>query len=170
MRYGRWLGVAVLLLMAAPLQAVSVRGRIVGVSDGDTFTLLDGARVQHKIRLIGVDALEKRQAFGKKAKSALSALAYGRHAEADCRKFDRDKRRLCVVFVGGRDIGLEQVKAGMVWWFRRYAKEQTPRERIEYEHAESQAKRHRDGLWSDENPKPPWEWRRENKKRRRPLE
>lgn len=159
MRYGRWLSGVVLLLMAAPLQAVNVSGRIVGISDGDTLTLLDARRVQHKIRPIGIDAPEKRQAFGKRAKSALSALAYGRHAEADCRKFDRDKRRLCVVYVDGRDIGLEQVKAGMAWWFRRYAKEQTLQERIDYEKTELRAKRHRDGLWSDPNPIPPWEWR-----------
>ena len=105
-------------------------------------------------------APEKKQPFGGKAKTSLSALAYNRTAEADCRKIDRFRRKVCVVFVGGKDVGLEQIKAGMAWWYRQYAKEQTPQERINYENAETLAKRNRYGLWNGTNPTPPWEWRR----------
>ena len=148
-----------LLLISAHAPAETLTGRIVGVSDGDTLTLLDAKQVPHKIRVAGIDAPEKKQSFGEKAKSSLSAMAYNRSAEADCRKTDRYRRRVCVVFVGGKDVGLEQIKAGMAWWYRQYAKEQTQQERIDYEQAESQAKRHRYGLWSGPSPTPPWEWR-----------
>ena len=154
-----------LLLISVRAPAETLTGRIVGVSDGDTLTLLDAKQVPHKIRGAGIDAPEKKQPFGEKAKSSLSALAYNRAAEADCRKIDRYRRKVCVVFVGGKDVGLEQIRSGMAWWYRQYAKEQTPQERIDYEHAEAQAKRHRDGFWSDPNPIPPWEWRHHERQR-----
>ena len=135
-------------------------GRVVGISDGDTLTLVDDAHVQHKIRLSGIDAPEKKQGFGEKSKTSLSSMVYNRQTEADCRKVDRYKRKICVVFVNGRDVGLEQIKAGMAWWYQDYAKEQPKQERIDYEQGEFHAKRRRLGLWNSTNPIPPWEWRR----------
>ena len=153
------------LLLSTHVSAEMLTGRIIGVSDGDTITLLDAAHISHKIRVAGIDAPEKKQPFGEKAKTSLSTLAYNRTADADCRKTDRYRRKVCVVFVGGKDVGLEQIKAGMAWWYQQYAKEQTHQERIDYEHAESQAKRHRYGLWSGPNPTPPWEWRHPGRQR-----
>ena len=154
-----------LLLISVRAPAATLTGRVVGVSDGDTLTLLDAKQVPHKIRIVGIDAPEKKQSFGEKAKSSLSALAYNRTAEADCRKTDRYRRQVCVVFVGGKDVGLEQIKTGMAWWYRQYAKEQTQRERLDSEHAESLANRNRYGLWSGPNPTPPWEWRHHGRQR-----
>lgn len=148
-----------LLLVSARVPAETVTGRIVGISDGDTVTLLDREHVQHKIRVAGIDAPEKKQDFGEKSKSHLSALAYNRQAQADCRKIDRYRRQICVVYVDGRDVGLEQVKVGMAWWYQQYAREQSKQERIDYEHAEFLAKLHRTGLWNSKNPTPPWDWR-----------
>jgi len=159
------LGFLFLLLISSRVPAETLTGRIVGISDGDTLTLLDAKRVQHKIRVAGIDAPEKKQPFGEKAKSSLSALTYNRSAEADCRKIDRYRRNVCVVFVGGMDVGLEQIKAGMAWWYQQYARDQTKRERIDYEHAESLAKLRRFGLWNNANPTPPWEWRHDRRQR-----
>lgn len=155
----------VLLLIATRVPAETLTGRIIGVSDGDTITLLDSERVSHKIRVAGIDAPEKQQPFGVKAKTSLSGLAYNRTAEAECRKIDRYRRKVCVVFVSGKDVGLEQIKAGMAWWYQQYAKEQTRQERIDYERAESLAMQHRYGLWNSKNPMPPWEWRRNGRQR-----
>ena len=138
-------------------------GRIVAVTDGDTLTLLDRSFVQHKIRLSGINAPEKKQAFGQRAKATLSTNAYGLPAEADCRKTDRYGRNICVVRVNGRDIGLEQIRAGMAWWYRQYARDQTSQEQKDYEEGESQAKFAKRGLWTENNPTPPWEWRRASK-------
>jgi len=146
-------------LLSLPASAEIVAGRVVAIADGDTLTLLDGKNQQHKIRLAGIDAPEKSQDFGQKAKTGLSALAFDRSATADCRKRDRYQREICVVVVGGKDVGLEQIRGGMAWWYKQYAREQTAIERTDYEQAEFIAKLHRVGLWNSKNPTPPWDWR-----------
>ena len=151
------------MVFAMPVFAESISGRIVAVADGDTLTLLDRSFVEHKIRLSGIDAPEKKQAFGQRAKAALSANAYGLQAEADCLKTDRYRRNICVVRVNRRDVGLEQIRAGMAWWYRQYARDQTLQEQRVYEDAEEQAKSAKRGLWIDKEPIPPWEWRRTSK-------
>ena len=84
-----------------------VEGRVVGVSDGDTITVLDDAKSQHKIRFAGIDAPEKGQAFGERSKQNLSALVFQKRVEARCHKKDRYGREVCAVFVSLRDVGLE---------------------------------------------------------------
>lgn len=149
----------VLALLSVAARAEVITGRVVGIADGDTLTLLDATNQQHKIRLAGIDSPEKAQDFGQKAKTSLSAMAFNQQASADCRKRDRYQREVCVVSVGGKDVGLEQVRAGMAWWYRQYAAQQTAQERADYEHAEFNAKIHRFGLWNSKNPTPPWDWR-----------
>ncbi len=61
--------------------------------------------------------------------------------------------------VDGQDINLAQVASGMAWWYRKYQKEQTIRQREDYELAESQAKKLRTGLWIDPEPESPWDFR-----------
>jgi endonuclease YncB( thermonuclease family) len=123
-------------------------------------TLLDGTNQQHKIRLAGIDSPEKAQDFGQRAKTTLSDLAFDQVATAECRKRDRYQREICVVKVAGKDVGLEQIRAGMAWWYRQYISEQTVLERADYEQAEAGANAGRLGLWSGKNPTPPWAWRR----------
>lgn len=149
-----------LLLLAMNASAETLRGRVVGIADGDTLTLLDANYQQHKIRLSGIDAPEKRQPFGAQSKSSLSALTFDQVATAECPKQDRYGRWVCVVSIHDKDIGQEQVKRGMAWWYKQYAKEQSSQARVDYEQAELFAKSRRRGLWSDRDPMPPWEWRR----------
>lgn len=133
---------------------------VVGVSDGDTITVLDHERSQHKIRLSGIDAPEKKQAFGQRSKTFLSDLIYGRTVVLECSNRDRYQREICVILLDGRDANLEQIKAGMAWWYRQYANTQTIERRATYERSESEARRNRVGLWHDNSAEPPWEWRR----------
>ena len=109
---------------------------------------------------MGIDAPESRQPFGQKSKSSLAAMVFHRQVSADCGKTDKYRREVCKILVDGVDVNLEQVKAGMAWWYRQYVREQSPKDREDYEIAEFNAKSHRLGLWSDKNPEPPWEWRR----------
>ena len=157
----RFLSVSLLLLsgLLAPVHAEIITGRVVGVTDGDTLTLLDSSNQTHKVRLAGIDAPEKDQDFGQKAKASLSSLAFGQAAEAHCQKKDRYRRDVCVVKVNDKDVGLEQIRTGLAWWYRQYAREQTRQERIDYERDEQDAKNRRLGLWSSNAPMPPWEWR-----------
>ena len=136
-----------------------LEGRVAGVADGDTITLLDGNQQQHKICLAGIDAPEKAQPYGQRSKQYLADLAFGKDAKADCFKVDRYNRDVCTVHVGGKDVGPAQLDAGLAWWFRKYAHEQPPKDRVDYQAAEDTAAADRTGLWQDKNPVPPWEWR-----------
>lgn len=59
----------------------------------------------------------------------------------------------------GHDVNLEQLRAGMAWWYREYAKEQVPQNRRAYEQAENEARAAKRGLWAEAKAAPPWEWR-----------
>ena len=149
------------VLAAGPADARDFDGRVVGIQDGDTVTVLDASKQQHRIRIAGIDAPEKAQAFGAAAKENLARLAFGQQADVRCSKRDRYGREVCNVYVGARDVGLEQVRSGHAWWFREYAREQAPEDRKVYETAESEARGARRGLWHDASPTPPWDWRRQ---------
>ena len=140
-----------------------VEGRVVGVSDGDTITVLDDAKAQHKIRFAGIDAPEKGQPYGERSKQSLSELVFQKRVEVRCHKKDRYNREVCAVYEGLRDVGLEQIRAGMAWWYREYAHEQATQDRLVYRDEEESAKASRAGLWKDAKPMPPWEWRRRNR-------
>ena len=144
-------------------QADTLSGRVVAVHDGDTITVLDANRTQHKIRLAGIDAPEIKQAFGSRSKQNLSNLVYNRQVTVNWQKYDRYERTVGVVLVDGRDVNLEQVRAGMAWWYRQYARNQSPADRRLYEAAENDARTAKRGLWVDANPVPPWEWRHRTK-------
>lgn len=155
----RYLVVFGLLLQAGQILADTVEGRVVGVSDGDTITVLDAQRQQHKIRLAGIDAPESKQPFGQTSKKHLSDLVFDRDVILDCGKTDKYRREVCVVMVDGQDANLAQVAAGMAWWYRKYQKEQAAAQRASYEAAEAAAKAGKVGLWQEADPVPPWEWR-----------
>ena len=150
------------VLAAGVLQtaAATLTGRIVSISDGDTVTLLDANLQQHKIRLSGIDAPEKRQPFGNRSRLHLGALVFGKQVTADCPKTDRYKRALCTIEVDGVDANLAQIKAGMAWHYKAYERDQRPADRARYRLAERQAREERQGLWTDRDPLPPWEFRK----------
>lgn len=134
-------------------------GQVVGVTDGDTITVLDDQRTQHKIRLAGIDAPEKAQAFGQRSKEALSALVFGRRVTVETGKQDRYRRTVGKVIIDGRDANLAQVVAGMAWHYKKYEGEQSPSDRLLYADAEREAREVRRGLWLDAEPTAPWDWR-----------
>ncbi len=160
----RWLAVAavaVALLIAWQIAAAeTLHGRVVSVADGDTVTVLDSSKAQYRIRLSGIDAPERGQPFGTRARENLAKWAFRRDVIVEWRKKDRYGRLVGVVLVDGHDVNLEQVRAGLAWWYRDYAKEQTAAERDVYELAEKAARERKLGLWVDPKPVPPWELRR----------
>ena len=148
--------------MLSPISNADVlTGYVVGITDGDTLTL-QVKRQQFKIRIAGIDAPERLQAWGDRSKTNISRLTLNQTAVADCPKVDRWGLKICKVNVNAVDIGLEQVTDGMAWWYGKYAKELTPEDQSLYEHAELMAKLRRLGLWGDTNPVPPWDFRKEN--------
>ena len=153
---------AMLMALASPLAALSAErhGTVVGISDGDTLTLLDANKTQYRIRLDGIDAPERTQPYGQRARQSLAALAHGRVASADCPKVDRYGRAVCRVIIDGVDVGLEQIRRGYAWHYVKYAHEQRATDRERYSRAESDARSASIGLWSFSDPIPPWDYRR----------
>jgi endonuclease YncB( thermonuclease family) len=135
-------------------QAASFSGKVVGVADGDTLTVLTASKKQHKIRLAEIDAPEKHQPFGSKSKQSLSDLCFGKEAEVTPFVKDRYKRIVAPVKCAGVDANAEQVNRGMAWVYRRYAKDH---DLYVLEHGAKAGKR---GLWADSSPTPPWQWRK----------
>ncbi len=171
----RWLAVRALVVIVIAVSTASVfaapwvvEGRVVGVSVGDTITVLDSDKKQHKVRINGIDAPEKGQAFGDRSRQSLAQMTYGKDARIECHKVDRFGREVCKVWVQpsgcprcGKtlDVGLAQISVGLAWWFRRYANEQSAEDCGRYESEEEEARLRKRGLWVDAKPVPPWEWR-----------
>lgn len=151
------------LFLAWPVSAETIYGRVVGITDGDTATVLDASNTQWKIRLMGIDAPEKKMPFGQRSKEHLSDLVFDKQVSVEYSKQDRYGRTVGKIMVNGIDANLEQVKAGMAWHYKQYQSEQAPDERTSYTQAEEMAKSGRKGLWVDDQPTPPWDWRKEQK-------
>jgi endonuclease YncB( thermonuclease family) len=133
---------------------------VVGITDGDTITVLDDTKAQHRVRLAGIDAPEKGQAFGNKSHQHLADLVAGQRVTVEWYKRDRFGRIVGKVLMGGLDVCLEQVRAGMAWHYKKYASEQSPEDRRTYAEVEEQARASKAGLWKDARAVPPWEFRR----------
>ncbi|MBI3654045.1 MAG: thermonuclease family protein [Acidobacteria bacterium] len=144
-------------------QTKTITGKVVGVADGDTITLLDPGNKQFKIRFQGIDAPESRQAFGQRSKQNLSDLVFGKTVTVEFEKTDRYGRTLGKVLLDGKDINLEQLKAGLAWFYRHYQNELGEADRKAYDAAEAEAKKAKRGLWQDANPQPPWDYRHPSK-------
>lgn len=151
---------AAVVLAAGPAVADTLAGLVVGVHDGDTLTILDSAKVQHKVRLACIDAPELGQPWGQRSKQGLSAAVYLKQVEVEWHKRDRYGRLVGKVQTDGHDVNLMQVSSGLAWHYVEYAKEQTPGDRLLYASAEAIARRDGVGLWRDPVPTPPWDHRR----------
>ena len=137
----------------------TLSGRVVGITDGDTLTLLDQNNGQHKIRLASIDTPEKKQPFGNRSKQSLSDMVFNKIVTVETDKRDRYGRELGKVLASGKDVNLEQVRAGMAWHYKAYERTQSATDRKAYADAENEAKAVKRGLWVDADPTPPWEWR-----------
>ncbi len=167
----RHLLVLSLLLQAGPILADTIAGRVGDISDGATLTVVDKARVRHKVRLAAIDAPEFRQPYGKESKQHLIDLVLGKEVRVEWRKQDRYGRIVgkltlqtppCPTCPKTLDAGLAQLEAGLAWWDRETRREQSLADQGYYEYAEFDARNRRIGLWQDAAPMPPWEWRKKN--------
>ncbi len=152
-----------LLFLAGNLNAISLQGKVVHVADGDTITVLDATNTQHKIRLQGIDAPEKAQAFGQKSKQSLHQLIHSKQVTVEFQKKDKYGRTVGKLVLNGLDVCLEQIKLGMAWHNKQYESEQTKEDRETYAQAELATRAQALVLWKDKNATPPWEYRRQQK-------
>ena len=129
-------------------------GRVVGITDGDTITLRT-TEDTIKVRLTGIDAPERRQPFGTKAKQALSGQVFGKDVTVNSSGEDRYGRTLGEIIVDGESVNVRLVRGGWAWWYTRYSPDDT-----QLRDAQQEARQAGRGLWADPNPVPPWDWRR----------
>jgi endonuclease YncB( thermonuclease family) len=137
--------------------AQTYQGRVIGVSDGDTLTLLTPEKQPIKVRLAEIDAPEKSQAFGQRSKQSLSDLVFGKQVRVEQQDRDRYGRVVGKVYVGSLDVNAEQVRRGMAWVYRKYAKDRSLFK------LEEEARAAKIGLWSNLHAMPPWEYRHGSK-------
>jgi micrococcal nuclease len=130
------------------------QGLVIGVKDGDTIEVYYNGEAQ-TVRLLGVDCPEKKQAFGTRAKLFTSAMCFGKTVTVESNsKLDRYQRILGTVFVDSKNLNAELVKAGMAWHYKHYSNDKNLSD------LEEEAKQSKAGLWVDEEPIAPWEYRK----------
>ena len=156
----RFLLTAALGLLALTGSTLAEQLKVVSISDGDTFTGLDSQNRQVRVRLHGIDAPEKAQAFGNVSRKALGDLIEGKTVEVQKVDKDRYGRVVANVNIGGVYVNRELVAKGLAWRYVQYDK------KGEFTQVGQAAKTARKELWADASPVPPWEWRKSEKERR----
>lgn len=131
-------------------------GKAVRIADGDTITVLVKT-TQQKVRLQGIDAPEKSQAFGTRSRQALGDKLIGKQVTVKWREHDKYGRILGQVYLGDRWINREMVAEGWAWHYRHFSAN------TELARAEVEARAAKRGLWHDPNPTPPWDFRKTEK-------
>ena len=145
----------VLCLFFSSLLALD--GKVIKVADGDTITILTDSKEQVKIRLFGIDAPEKKQAYGEKSREFLSSLIAGKIVNIKEKHTDRYGRTVGVVYYNNTDINKKMVENGYAWAYTRYSKDSVS------EHNKARASKF--GLWADPNPIEPQDFRRASRKK-----
>lgn len=135
-----------------------ITGTVTRIVDGDTLAVLSQGH-ETRIRLAGIDAPEKGQAFGQVAKEKLASLVFGKLVVVIPTKIDKYGRQVGKVLLDEQDVNLLMVKSGLAWHFKEYENEQQPEDRKLYDEAEKLARQTKTGLWTESQPIPPWTWR-----------
>ena len=131
--------------------------KVVGVSDGDTITVLKEGHQQIKIRLDSIDTPESKQDFGNRSKQALSKLIFGKEVTVQEVGKDRYKRTLAFIQIDGKDVASEMVHSGHAWVYTEYSRSSTLPE------LQEEARKANAGLWSHGEPVAPWKWRKQQR-------
>ena len=151
---------ALILFLVLPCPAWAWSGKVIGVADGDTITVLRDKEPQ-KIRLYGIDCPEKRQPFGKNAKQFTSNMVFAKTVEVNRIDTDRYGRTVALVAVDERLLNEELVRAGLAWVYDRYCYESIC---DNWKNFQLRARLDKRGLWGESDEVPPWEFRRRRKR------
>jgi len=138
-----------------PELPTSFDARVVGIKDGDTFSVLVDEQ-EHVVRLANIDCPERSQPFGKAAKQFASDICFDKSVRVETKgKSDRYGRLIGTVWVADSiEVNAKLVSAGLAWHYVKYSTDST------YAQLERQARASGAGLWSDSTAVPPWEWRK----------
>lgn len=135
----------------------TITGKVIGISDGDTFRVLTERNETVKVRLYGIDAPEKGQDYGTQSQQQLSSLIFSKPIRVEQKNKDRYGRVVGIAFVDDLNVNEEMLKSGMVWHYRQYDKNER------WASMQRDAQAQKAGLWNKQSPTPPWEWRKEKR-------
>ena len=136
-----------------------ITAKVVGVKDGDTFVVLNEKK-EIVVRLEHIDAPEKNQTFGNKAKQFASDFCFGKTVVVIGNgKKDRNGRWIGEIFYNNQNLNKELVRNGLAWHYKRYSKS------ANYADLETAARKKKIGLWRDKDPVAPWNWRKSKLKK-----
>ena len=142
-------------------QAEEAAYKVTYVYDGDTVILISinssDPQDAFKLRLTDIDAPERNQSYGLKSRRALIKLCKGKNitVTAQISGTDQYQRSLGRIQCNGIDANYYLVEHGLAWFYKKYSHD------FAISEAETNAKKLKLGLWSEENPTPPWVWRHE---------
>ena len=155
-KVGRLLCVLLLVGHCDTSVAQTISGRVVGITDGDTFTLLTSDKEQIRIRVAEIDAPESRQPYGNRSRQELSTLIFNKDVSLEIQVIDQYGRPVGRPFVGSKDISAEMIRIGAAWVYRTYSNDEPLYD------LERSAKANKLGIWSlhEYERIPPWEWRK----------
>lgn len=149
--------------------AATYAGVVSVVRDGDTVQVTTDGGDKIEVRLRAIDAPEKQyksrrgQPFADQSRTTLNQLAFRKRVTVETTARDEFGRQVGIVSIdtgnGAVDAGLLQVQLGMAWIFPSALSELPDDLRASYRYAEAIARTKRRGLWADEKPQPPWQWR-----------
>lgn len=141
------------ILFSCTVLAADIRGKVIRVLDGDTIEVLQ-ERQPVRVRLLNIDAPEKKQPFGRWSTNQLKALLAGQSVTVSYTQTDRYGRVLGrVVTANGTEANRQQVLKGAAWVYDRYNTDNS------LPALQREAQTQKRGLWADNQPVPPWEWR-----------
>ncbi len=146
-----------LLLFVSVWAKAQLHGKVISVADGDSFTLLTEQSTKVRVRLHGIDCPERKQPYGMVARQFTSNLVSGKKVTVHLKGRDRYKRIIGTVYVDGRCLNEELLKAGLAWHYFRHDKNPV------WRRMEEQSRSARRGLWRDRSPVPPWDFRKMTK-------
>ena len=148
----------IIMLLALSLHAQEFEAEVVAVMDGDTIKVLTSDKREIKIRFEHIDAPEKKQDYGQVCKQMLSDMIFGKTVYVRSQKRpDRYGRMIAEVFMceaSKESVNMALVRQGCAWHYKAFSKDST------YAEAERIARESRAGLWKDESPVEPWNWRK----------
>ena len=110
------------LFINMALAGDTISGKVVSIADGDTVTVLDSNKTQHKIRLYGVDCPESHQDYGNRAKKFTSDMVFAKQVSVKIMDTDRYDRSVGLVNVGSISLNEELLKSGYAWHYSQYCK------------------------------------------------
>lgn len=151
--------ITLLIFLAPAAFSDQLTGKVVGISDGDTITIITEQNQSTKVRLAEIDAPEKKQPWGQNSKQALSDLIFSLNVTVDSIGEDRYGRTLGTVFLKKVNINKHMVETGNAWAYEKYVHDRN------YFALQKSAQIRKVGLWSltEEQTVAPWEWRRKQK-------